>query len=143
MSPDYVVKTLPAIRLVGRRAIVDPDAIGQRVGPRFDEVTVALRHVEGALATPVATYAEVDDGMEVAVGYAWAGPAPEGTEDIDLAGATAVCGVHLGEMARIGESWQALHRWVTDNGYRFLCQANGGRPAAADVPPRQLSLVSS
>jgi effector-binding domain-containing protein len=22
-------------------------------------------------------------------------------------------------MARIGESWQALHRWVSDNGYRY------------------------
>ena len=58
-------------------------------------------------------------GMQVAVGYAWSGPAPAGTEPIDLAEATAVCGVHLGEMARIGESWQALARWVTANGYRF------------------------
>ena len=85
----------------------------------FDEVSAALRHVDGALDTPVATYAEVDEGMEVRVGYAWGGPAPQGTEAVDLAEATAVCGVHLGEMARIGESWQALHRWVTDNGYRY------------------------
>ncbi len=119
MSPDYVVKTLPALRLVGRRAVIDPDAIGQHVGPMFDEVTATLRHVDGAHATPVATYAEVEDGMEVAVGYSWGGPLPEGTEAIDLPGATAVCGVHLGEMARIGESWQALHRWVSDNGYRY------------------------
>ena len=119
MSPDYVVKTLPALRLVGRRAVIDPDAIGAHVGPTFDEVATTLRHVEGALATPVATYAEVDDGMEVTVGYAWGGPVPPGTEAIDLGEATAVCGVHLGEMARIGESWQALHRWVTDNGYRY------------------------
>ena len=119
MSPDYVVKTLPALRLVGRRAVIDPDAIGAHVGPTFDEVSATLRHIEGALATPVATYAEVDEGMEVTVGYAWGGPIPPGTEAIDLAEATAVCGVHLGEMTRIGESWQALHRWVTDNGYRY------------------------
>ena len=119
MSPDYVVKTLPAVRLVGRRAVVDPEAIGRHVGPMFEEVSAALRHVDGALATPIATYAEVDDGMEVAVGYAWGGPPPEGTEALDLDEATAVCGVHLGEMARIGESWQALHRWVSDNGYHY------------------------
>ena len=69
------------MRLVGRRAVVDPEAIGKRVGPMFEEVSAALRHVDGALATPIATYAEVDDGMEVAVGYAWAarprtGPRP-------------------------------------------------------------------
>lgn len=119
MSPDYVVKTLPALRLVGRRAVIDPDAIGAHVGPMFDEVTATLRHVEGALAMPVATYAELDEGMEVTVGYAWAGAVPQGIEAIDLAEATAVCGVHLGEMTRIGESWQALHRWVSDNGYRY------------------------
>ncbi len=119
MSPDYVVKTLPALRLVGRRAVVEPDTIGQHVGPMFDEVSVTLRHVDGALATPVATYAEVDEGMEVTVGFAWGGAVPQGTEAIDLPEATAVCGVHLGEMARIGESWQALHRWVSDNGYRY------------------------
>jgi DNA-binding transcriptional MerR regulator len=119
MSPDYVIKTLPALRLVGRRAVIDPDTIGMHVGPMFDEVSATLRHVDGALATPVATYAEADEGMEVTVGYAWGGAVPQGTEAIDLPEATAVCGVHLGEMARISESWQALHRWVSDNGYRY------------------------
>ncbi len=119
MSPDYVVKTLPALRLIGRRAVIDPDTIGEHVEPMFDAVSAALRHVEGALATPLATYAEVDEGMEVTVGYAWGGAPPQGTEAVDLAEATAVCGVHLGEMARIGESWQALHRWVSDNGYHY------------------------
>ena len=85
MSPDYVVKTLPSVRLVGRRAVVDPEVIGQHVGPMFEEVSATLRHVDGALATPIATYAEVDEGMEVAVGYAWGGPAPDGTEAIDQA----------------------------------------------------------
>ena len=84
-SPDHVVKTLPAVRLVGRRAVVDPEVTGQHVGPMFEEVSATLRHVDGALATPIATYAEVDEGMEVAVGYAWGGPAPDGTEAIDQA----------------------------------------------------------
>ena len=85
ISPDYVVKTLPAVRLVGRRAVVDPEVIGQHVGPMFEELSATLRHVDGALATPIATYAEVDESMEVAVGYTWGGPAPDGTEAIDQA----------------------------------------------------------
>ena len=85
MSPDYVVKTLPAVRLVGRRAVVGrrrPASTSARCSRR---VSATLRHVDGALATPIATYAEVDEGMEVAVGYAWGGPAPDGTEAIDQA----------------------------------------------------------
>jgi len=68
-------------RAVGTRLA----AIGQHVGPMFEEVSATLRHGDGALATPIATYAEVDEGMEVAVGYAWGGPAPDATEAIDQA----------------------------------------------------------
>ena len=76
-----------SVRLVGspRRASSDPEATGQHVGPMSRRVPATLRHVDGALATPIATYAEVDEGMEVAVGYAWGGPAPDGTEAIDQA----------------------------------------------------------
>lgn len=119
MTADYVVKNVPALRLIGRTALLDPADVGAAIGPMFDEVAAALGHISGALATPIATYNLTDDGMQVAVGYAYSGPAPDGYETIDLPESTAVCGVHLGEMARISESWQALHRWVADNGYTF------------------------
>ncbi|MEZ5089714.1 MAG: hypothetical protein R2719_08260 [Micropruina sp.] len=35
---------------------------------------------------------------------------------MELPSATAVCGVHLGEMATIGVSWQTLHRWLAEEG---------------------------
>jgi DNA-binding transcriptional MerR regulator len=120
VSPDYVVKTSPALRLVAQVRTIDPGAIGENLEEMFESVAAAgLREVDGALATPVATYDMVEDGLTVTAGYAWSGPAPEGCQIVALPEQTAVCGVHLGEMARIQESWQALHRWVVDNGYDF------------------------
>lgn len=119
MSADYVVKTVPATQLVARTATLQPDGLAERIGPMFDAVATALRHAPGALDTPIATYAETESGMEVAVGYANPGPPPAGTDVITLPEVTAVCGVHLGPMAGIRASWQDLHRWVLDNGYTF------------------------
>jgi len=119
MSADYVVKTVPATELVARTATLQPQVLAEHIGPMSDAVATALRHAPGALDVPIATYAETESGMEVAVGYANPGPAPGGTEVITLPEVTAVCGVHLGPMAGIRASWQDLHRWVLDNGYTF------------------------
>jgi DNA-binding transcriptional MerR regulator len=119
MSPDYVVKTVPAARLVARTATLDPERLSELIGPMFDSVAEPLRDVCGALSTPIATYAETEVGMDVVVGYAYAGRAPEGTQVLELPEAKAVCGVHLGSMSGIQASWQALHRWVVANAYTF------------------------
>ncbi len=119
MSADYVVKSLPGIRLVAQRATLEMDALGEHIGPMFGAVAATIGHIPGALATPMATYSVHEGGMDVVVGYAYAGDAPPGTEAVDLAPVEAVCGVHLGPMAGIGESWQAMHRWIVDHGYGF------------------------
>lgn len=119
VSPDYVVKTVPALRLVARTATVDAERLSEHIEPMFEAVAAPLRHISGSLSTPIATYAETEAGLDVVVGYAYAGLPPDGTEVRDLPEATAVCGVHLGPMTRIQESWQSLHRWVVDNGYTF------------------------
>lgn len=119
LSSDYVVKTVPAVRLVARTATIDPGALSGRIGPMFDAVAAGLSHIQGSLATPIATYAEAEAGMEVVVGYVYAGEPPEGAEVVDLPEAQAVCGVHLGSMSHISESWQALHQWVVENGYSY------------------------
>lgn len=117
--PDYVIKTVPALCLVARRATIDPAEISAFVGPTFDAVAHEIGHVSGALATPIATYNETEEGMHVVVGYATHVEAPAGTEPVDLPEQTAACGVHLRSMATIGESWQALHRWIVENGHTF------------------------
>lgn len=119
MTADYVVKTIPAVRLVAQSRTMQRDEIGQHLESMFDSVTRAIGDVPGAFDTPVATYSETEDGLEVVAGFTGTGPAPEGCELVDYDEQTAVCGVHLGEMSRIGESWQALHRWVVENGYTF------------------------
>lgn len=119
VDPDYVVKTVPAVRLVAQRRTMQRDEIGQHLESMFDAVARAIGDVPGAFEVPIATYAETEDGLEVVAGYVGSGPAPEGCLLVDHPEATAVCGVHLGEMARIGESWQALHRWITANGYEY------------------------
>ena len=119
-SPDYVVKTVPAARLVAQIRTIDPGAVGENLEEMFEAVAVAgLRETPGALATPMATYDMVEDGLTIVAGYVWSGPAPQGCEVVLLPQQIAVCGVHLGEMARIQESWQALHRWIVDNDYGF------------------------
>ncbi len=119
MSADYVVKSVPAVRLAALTDTLDPAELGQRIGPMFDQVQSTLDGAHASLATPIATYAEAEAGMVVVVGFAYNGAPLPGLEVVDLPAATAVCGVHLGPMSRIGESWQAMHRWAADNNYTY------------------------
>lgn len=119
MSADYVVKPVHAVRLAALSETLDPAVLGQRIGPMFDQVQAELNGVHASLATPIATYAEAEAGMDVVVGYAYDGAPLPGLEVVDLPAGTAVCGVHLGPMSRIGESWQAMHRWLIDNNYEY------------------------
>ncbi len=119
VPPDYPVKTVPAVRLVARTATVDADRLGNHIEPMFDAVGTALGQVSGSLSRPIATYAESEADTDVVVGYAHTGQPPDGTQLVGLPTATAVCGVHLGPMSSIQESWQDLHRWVINNGYDF------------------------
>ncbi len=119
MSADYVVKPVPAARLAALTDTLDPAELGQRIGPMFDQVQSQLDAAHASLTTPIATYAETEQGMDVVVGYAYDGAPLPGLTLVDLAAATAVCGVHLGPMTRIRESWQAMHRWVVENNYAY------------------------
>ncbi len=119
VSSDYVVKTLPVVRLVARRAVLELADLSSRIGPMFDEVAAGLRDIPGSLATPIATYADTGAGIAVVVGYAYAGEPPAGAEVVELAEVRAACEVHLGPVAKIEESWEALHRWVLENGHAY------------------------
>jgi effector-binding domain-containing protein len=98
---------------------MDRADIGLHLEAMFDAVTRAIGDVPGAFETPIATYAETEEGLEVVAGFVGTGPAPASCTLVDYPERTAVCGVHLGEMSRIGESWQALHRWIAANDYRY------------------------
>ena len=116
---EYVEKPLPALRLAARMAVVaeQPEIAGV-VGPMFDDIAAIIGGVPGALDTPVALYATVEEGMRVTAGYVYKGEAREGFDIVEIPAAdAAICGVHLGSMDRIGNSWQALHTDLLARGY--------------------------
>ena len=119
MSGDYVLKRVDGVRLAAYTDTLDPETMAQHIGPMFDRAVEALVSVGATPMTPIATYEESDSGMDVVVGFAHTGEAPEGMEIIEVPGGRAVCGVHLGTMQRIEESWQALHSWIVENGHAF------------------------
>lgn len=118
---EIVTKDLPAVRLAARTTTVsDLAEIGGVVGPAFAEIGAILTaaHGPGSLTTPIATYEMGEDGVTVVVGYAYDGPPLDGFDVVDLpAVPDAACTVHLGPMAGIGTSWQALHTEMTARGW--------------------------
>lgn len=115
---EIIEKPLPAVRLAARRTVVaDQPEVAGAVGPSFDAVAEIIGSEQGALATPIAQYDTTEDGLQIVAGYAYSGPAGEGFEIVDLpASETAVCGIHLGSMDRIAESWQAIHSEIFARG---------------------------
>lgn len=119
MSTDFVLKPIEGVRLAAFTDTLDPHTMGQMIGPMVDRAATALAAIHAQPATPIATYEESEEGMDVVVGFAHTGDAPSGMKIVDVPAGTAVCGVHLGTMDRIEESWQALHRFVVENGHEF------------------------
>jgi len=117
---EIIEKPLPGIRLAARRALIaDQPDIADFVGPAFDAVAAIIGDECGSLATPIAQYTDADAGTEVVAGYAYTGEAHTGIEIVDLVAAeAAVCGIHLGSMDAIAQSWQAIHSEIIARGYR-------------------------
>ncbi|TFB16287.1 MerR family transcriptional regulator [Microbacterium sp. 3H14] len=114
---EIVEKPLPAVRLAAVRTVVpDQPAVAGVVGSAFDAVADTIGG-EHPLTTPIAQYTTLDDGLEVIVGYTYAGPARAEFDIIELPAADeAVCGIHLGSMEHIAESWQAIHAEIFARG---------------------------
>jgi len=116
---EIIEKPLPAVRLAARSAVVasQPEVAGV-VGPAFDTIADVIGGEQGVLETPIAQYDHGEQGLAITVGYEYAGPARDGFEIVDLAAVdTAVCGIHLGSMAGIASSWQAIHAEILARGF--------------------------
>ncbi|WP_431785175.1 MerR family transcriptional regulator [Microbacterium maritypicum] len=114
---EIIDKPLPAVRLAAIRTVVaDQPAVAGVVGPAFDAVAEIIGDTH-SLATPIAQYETLDDGLQVIAGYVYSGPARDGVEIVELPGATeSVCGIHLGSMEHIAESWHAIHTEIFARG---------------------------
>jgi len=113
---EIIHKPLPAVRLAaGRFTVAEQPEIAGRIGPLFDRIA---RSIQGqSLATPIAQYNGTEDGVEVIAGYATSAQSLADVEIVELpAVPEAICGVHLGSMDTIHESWQAVHEEVLARG---------------------------
>lgn len=119
MSPiEIIEKPLPAVRLAAHTASVPQAEVGDAVGPLFASIENVLGDECGALSTPIAQYRLTEDGMEITAGYAYNGDRRADFEFVDLpAVEVAICGVHLGAMDGIRESWDAVHSEILARGY--------------------------
>lgn len=123
---DVVVKSVPAVRVAestGVAAGFEPSAISPVIGPLFAELSDRLAAAGIPIAGPAIAYYEPrEDGsvtIHACVPVTVEPAAAPGFSIVDLpALARAATTVHHGNVAEIGAAWQALGRWVEDNGYR-------------------------
>lgn len=117
---EIITKPLPALRLAAQTALVEePSEIAAVVERSFAASRTAVEAARGSLATPVAQYDVDERGMRVTAGYAHDGEIGEAAEVAIVvlpAAELGACAVHLGEMSRIRETWEALHRGLAARG---------------------------
>src|SRR5690625_1805538 len=84
----------------------------------YGRIVPVLIDAGATLGPAIAQYDMSEDGMRLIAGFEYAGDVPSGLEDVVLPEvATAFCGVHLGAMDTIFESWQSLHGEIVARGY--------------------------
>lgn len=113
---EIIHKPLSAVRLAaGSFTVAEQPEIAGRIGPLFDRIAQSIQGQ--SLATPMAQYNGTEDGVEVIAGYATSAQSLADVEIVELpAVPEAICGVHLGSMDTIHESWQAVHEEVLARG---------------------------
>ncbi|MGZ0146782.1 MerR family transcriptional regulator [Kribbella sp. WER1] len=136
-AADIVVKELPAVRLVGLTATAasfTPDDITPVVHPLCAELSRRLPHADVRPAGRLTCLYEQQGDVVVQAtvpAAVDAGGNLNGLEVIDLPAMQAATLVHHGPIEQILPSWQALARWLEDNGRR------------AAEPARELYLETS
>ncbi|TCC05556.1 MerR family transcriptional regulator [Kribbella soli] len=138
-TADVVVKELPAVRLVGLTATAasfTPDDITPVVHPLCAELGRRLPNSDvrpsGRLTCLYAQESEDEVVVRATVPAAVdAGGNLNGLEVIDLPAAQAATLVHRGPIDQVLPSWQALARWLDDNGRRA---AEPARELYLDTP---------
>ncbi|WP_454198336.1 MerR family transcriptional regulator [Nocardia sp. Marseille-Q1738] len=125
---DVVIKSVPAVRvaeLSGIASDFEPESIGPVVGPLFEDLCARL---ERTGVTPVgaglAYYEERGDGTVLVHAAMQVDLNPDGEHDFTVVDLPAIdraaTVVHRGSMDLVLEPWQALARWIDENGYRLV-----------------------
>ncbi|MGW6198322.1 MerR family transcriptional regulator [Kribbella sp. NPDC055110] len=138
-TADVVVKELPAVRLVGLTATAasfTPDDITPVVHPLCAELGRRLPHADVRPSGRLTCLYEQESEDEVVVratvpAAVDAGGNRNGLDVIDLPATQAATLVHRGPIAQVLPAWQALARWLDDNGRRA---AEPARELYLDTP---------
>jgi effector-binding domain-containing protein len=121
MSHDVIIKSLPKQKIASVREIVPAyPAIGtlypklvERMGPKMAQagISVAIWHDK--------EHKEHD--VDAEAGFTLRGDVGrvDGVNIYDLPETTAACTVHNGAYMRLGEAYDALLKWVSENGYEI------------------------
>lgn len=113
---EIIHKPLPALRLAaGRFTVAEQPEIAGGIGPLYGQLAKALDGQD--FTSPVAQYSHTEYGVDVIAGFITDAPMNDDVEIVELpAVPEAICGVHLGAMDTIHESWQAVHEEVLARG---------------------------
>ncbi|MFI6998786.1 MerR family transcriptional regulator [Nocardia sp. NPDC050175] len=124
---DVIIKSIPAVRVAELTAVAagfEPEAISPVIGPLFEDI---CRRLEKAsvpiIGCAIAYYDQREDGTVLAHAAVPVDLAPSDAHDFTVVDLPAVPQaatiVHRGSMNEVLEPWQALGRWVDENGYRL------------------------
>lgn len=121
---DVVIKSVSAVRvaeLTGHAAGFDPRSISPVIQPLFEELSDQLATAAVEFAGPaIAYYEETADGVivhaAVPVNIELGGEHPFAVVDLPRVDQAATL-IHRGSMDEVLPDWQALGRWVDENGY--------------------------
>jgi DNA-binding transcriptional MerR regulator len=125
---DVVIKELPAVRLVGltsTAASFTPEDIGPVIHPLCAELgrrlPTAAVHPAGRLTCLYERSRQAEDEAVVRATVPASVDADgnlNGLEVVDLPAVRAATLVHRGPIDQVLPAWQALARWIDDNGHR-------------------------
>lgn len=126
---EYVLKTLSTARVAQRGAVVDRQAeVSAVISPMFERLGQELPRAGISLdGTAIATY-DAAEGGRLAITAAYPVTvdrvALDGVDVVDLPAHNRVATVlHRGSISAIGDSWQALHIWIEQNGFEHSAPA--------------------
>ncbi|MFC6013310.1 GyrI-like domain-containing protein [Nocardia lasii] len=124
-EPDVVIKSVPAVRVAESSSWAvgfESQAISPVIGPLFSELSDRLEKAGIAIAGPaLAWYDRRDDGTVGVHACVPVAVEPAAAPDFSIVElpplAQVASTVYRGNVNGIGAAWQALTRWVADNGF--------------------------
>ena len=121
MTYDVVLKTVPQQKIASVRETI---AAYSAVGPLYGKVAAKLGPAMASTTIPVALwhdpeFKEKDVDAEAGFYLRQDVPGREGVEVHELPETAAACTVHNGSYKRLSEAYDALLKWVAENGYQI------------------------